>query len=89
MAAIFYSLEDEQLIRLLKNGAVGVLPTDTVYGLVCSAANKTSVKRLYGLKNRQSKPGTIVSANIEQLTRIGIKRAYLKAVEHLWPGEIS
>lgn len=74
---------------MLKEGKIGVLPTDTVYGLVCIAENQSSVKRLYELKKREQKPGTIIAANIEQLVALGIKARYLKAVEHYWPNPIS
>jgi L-threonylcarbamoyladenylate synthase len=86
---IFKSVKDQELMKLLKDGAVGVLPTDTVYGLVCQASNKQAVERLYDLKSRQHKPGTIIAANIEQLVELGIKYRYLKAVENFWPGPIS
>ncbi len=89
MAAVFDSLNDSKLVKLINNGAVGVIPTDTVYGLVCRADNPDAVKRLYGLKKRDKKPGTLIAANIEQLTILGIKKRYLKAVEQFWPGPIS
>jgi L-threonylcarbamoyladenylate synthase len=69
--------------------AVGVIPTDTVYGIVARAADERAVQRLYALKQRESKPGTIIAANIDQLVDLGIKRRYLKAVEQFWPGAIS
>gem|GEM_PF-6538624 len=50
-------LQDERVIDLLKQGAFGVLPTDTVYGLVCLASNQATVKRLYNLKSRENKLG--------------------------------
>ena len=89
MPQIFTSLNDPQLIKLLDEGAVGVLPTDTVYGLVCSARNKVSVERLYGLKSREKKPGTLIGASVEQIADLGIPKRYLKAVEHFWPGAVS
>lgn len=78
-----------ELIKLLKSGAVGVMPTDTVYGVVCSAADEAAVHRLYTLKHREQKPGTIIAASVDQLTELGLKARYLKAVEQFWPGPIS
>jgi len=89
MAIIFGSMADDKLVSLLQNGAVGVLPTDTVYGLVCIASNPVAVNRLYGLKNRENKPGTIIATNINQIVDLGIKKRYLKAVEQFWPGPVS
>lgn len=73
------------------DGVVGVMPTDTVYGLVARAADVKAIERLYMLKNRNSgaKPGTLLAASIDQLVKLGFKRRYLVAVEHYWPGRIS
>lgn len=83
------SLQDPKLIKFLIDGFVGVIPTDTVYGLAGRAADEAAVTRLYKLKNREQKPGTIIAANIEQLEDLGIKRRYLTAVEQYWPNPIS
>ena len=75
--------------RLAQRGAIGVIPTDTVYGVVCRAADAAAVKRLYALKQRAAKPGTVMAATIEQLEELGIKRRYLTAVQEFWPGAVS
>lgn len=89
MAAVFSDLNDPNLVAFLQRGAIGVLPTDTLYGLVCIASQKSSVERLYSLKNRTKKSGTIIAADINQLVDLGLKRRYLKAVEEYWPGPVS
>ncbi len=75
--------------QLQTPGVVGVIPTDTVYGLAARAADKAAVQRLYRLKLRENKPGTIIAANIDQLVDLGIKRRYLTAVSQYWPGAVS
>lgn len=82
-------LSIDEITALLKSGAVGVLPTDTIYGVVASAQFPESIQRLYTVKHRHSRPGTIIAANIDQLVDIGIPRRYLKAVEQFWPNPIS
>jgi L-threonylcarbamoyladenylate synthase len=74
---------------LLQSGTIGVIPTDTIYGVVARAADMAAVKRLYALKSRESKPGTIIAANVDQLVELGIKRRYLTAVEQWWPAPLS
>jgi L-threonylcarbamoyladenylate synthase len=74
---------------LLKPGTIGVIPTDTVYGVVARAADAVAVKRLYDVKQREGKPGTVIAANIDQLVELGLKRRYLRAVEQYWPGPLS
>ena len=75
--------------RLLESGAVGVLPTDTVYGLVCRAADESAVKRLYALKSRDQKPGTVIAASIDQLIELGFKSRYVNAYKDFWPNPLS
>jgi L-threonylcarbamoyladenylate synthase len=41
------------------------------------------------LKPREYKPGTVIAANIDQIVGLGVKRRYVKAVEHMWPNPIS
>lgn len=89
MHQTFTFLIDQKLINMLNAGAVGVLPTDTVYGLVCQAADETAVKRLYSLKKRSDKPGTVITASADQLIELGFKARYVKAVAHFWPGPLS
>lgn len=75
--------------QLQKPGAIGVIPTDTVYGVVARAVDQAAVGRLYQLKKREAKPGTIIAASIDQLQHLGLKHRYLKAVEQFWPGAVS
>jgi L-threonylcarbamoyladenylate synthase len=82
-------MEVDTANKLLEPGCIAVIPTDTVYGLVARAEDNSAVKRLYDLKNRDQKPGTLIAANIEQLEALGLKHRYLKSVEQYWPGPIS
>jgi L-threonylcarbamoyladenylate synthase len=86
---IINELDDERVAKKLLSGAVAVLPTDTIYGLVCLAALPETVARLYKTKHRENKPGTVIAANIDQLVELGLKRRYLKAVEQYWPNPLS
>ena len=75
--------------QLQQRGTVGVIPTDTVYGIVARAADEEAVARLYAIKHREGKPGTVIAASLEQLEELGLKHRYLKAVEQYWPGALS
>lgn len=60
-------------ITILKKGGIGVIPTDTIYGLVSSALNKKTVEKIYRLKNRNSKkPLIILIGDISDLKKFGI-----------------
>lgn len=75
--------------QLQSSGVVGVIPTDTVYGVVARASDQTAVARLYALKQRETKPGTLIAASVDQLVDLGLTRRYLKAVEQFWPDSLS
>ena len=82
-------ISDPNLVQILLAGGIAVLPTDTVYGICAVAGDEPATAKLYDLKNRKSKPGTVIAASIDQLVDLGIKRRYLTAVEQYWPGAIS
>lgn len=82
-------LDNAQLVTALKKGDLVAMPTDTIYGLCVDAKNPKAVAKLYDLKRREGKPGTVVASSIDQLVELGIKRRYLTAVEHLWPNSLS
>ena len=77
---------DDRLFELLQHGGVGVLPTDTVYGLVCGAANVAAVEKLYCLKSREKKPGVIIAADVAQVRSLGFSADAVHVAERFWPG---
>lgn len=49
--------------ELLRSGQVIAVPSDTIYGLACSANDADAIKRLYEIKGRnEEKPVAIVSS---------------------------
>lgn len=87
MAQVYKSLSE--VIDDIQAGKVGVIPTDTLYGVVAKASDQQAVETLYKVKSRENKPGTLIAANIDQLVELGLKRRYLTAIEQYWPGAIS
>ncbi|XP_028051754.1 uncharacterized protein LOC114256319 isoform X3 [Camellia sinensis] len=77
----------DPVVKLLKEGAVGVIPTDTVYAIVCDLKSQSAIERLRRIKNiATSKYTFILTASKElpkQCTRYGTttsKYAYRKNV---------
>jgi len=80
------------IIKILENGGVGVIPTDTLYGLVAQALNKQAVSRVYRLKQRSvHKPFIILISSYEDLAVFGIKmdRNTESLLKKYWPGPVS
>src|ERR1700744_1642225 len=86
---IFSSISDPELAHALQSGAVGVVPSDTVYGLMAAANNEQAVTRMYALKQRERKPGTLIAASVEQLIALGLDEEQLRAVAVYWPAPLS
>lgn len=79
-------------IKILQAGGVGVLPTDTLYGLVGRADVSETVDRLRQLKNRSAgKPFIILIGDWEDLRHFGIKLTQTQKAILLkyWPGPNS
>jgi L-threonylcarbamoyladenylate synthase len=76
----------------LRKGAVGVLPTDTIYGLVGSALLPKAVKRIYRLRKRNSrKPFLVLISSIPDLKLFGVKINLVTRhiLNEVWPGKVS
>lgn len=83
---------DENVSDLLKKGEVGVIPTDTIYGIVGSALNPKTVEEIYRLRKRTTnKPMIILISAVDDLKKFDIKltskqKEFLKKV---WPNPVS
>lgn len=79
-------------IQILKNGGVGVIPTDTVYGLVCSVFSSTGLKKIFEIKGRvENKPPVIIISDISDLEKFGAKVSskHFEIMERYWPGKVT
>lgn len=76
---------------LLYKGSVIALPTDTVYGLACSANDPLAIQKLYDIKGRDElKPVAICVSSIKQLKHWGEASHLSKALlEQLLPGAVT
>lgn len=78
----------KKIIAALKNGAVLVLPTDTVYGLVCDATSKKAVEKIFEIKKRnKSKPLPVFVKDIKMAQKYTVISARQKEfLNEKWPG---
>ncbi len=78
--------------KILLNAGVGVMPTDTIYGLVGSALSKKAVQRIYKIRKRNpKKPMIILTGSLRDLKLFDIKLDVReqKILSKIWPGKIS
>lgn len=82
-------MDKDQIIEILTTGGVGVLPTDTLYGLTGSAFAADAVERIYTLKRRDPrKPLIVLISAIEDMERFGVvvSNELERTLTNYWPG---
>lgn len=85
--------EIEKIVEILKNGGVGIFPTDTVYG-IGSLPLKKSVEKIYEIKKRDySKKIIALISSKNKLINLIDKNENIEkivdVIDKFWPGELS
>jgi len=78
-----------EIADILKDGGVGVLRTDTLYGIVAPADNEAAVERVYQLKHRTPTKSPIVLIADLSMLFDEYDEATIKRLKELWPGRNS
>lgn len=88
-----YTKEDvEETVRVIKDGKIAIIPTDTVYGIVADALNEEAVKKIYDLKQRKySNPCNILVSNVEMIKKVttGISQKEEEIMNKFFPRSID
>jgi L-threonylcarbamoyladenylate synthase len=80
---------DENIVLLLKKGGIGVVRTDTLYGLVAVANNDVAVERVFAAKHRTyNKSPIVMISRLDQLFD-AIDTSISDRLIGLWPGKNS
>jgi L-threonylcarbamoyladenylate synthase len=82
----------DRAAAILAAGGVGILPTDTLYGVVGSALDKKVVERIYRLRERNAKkPMIVLIGAIADLKLFGVtlNKKERALAQKVWPGKVS
>lgn len=82
----------EDIADILKRGGIGVIPTDTLYGIVGSALLRETVERMYEVRHRSpDKPCIILLHDGKNIEQFGIpaEKGVGKVAQGYWPGKVS
>ena len=64
---------DENLLKILKNKGVVVMPTDTIYGVLGRAEDRDTVERIYQIRKRSPEKACIILiGDLEELKKFNI-----------------
>jgi L-threonylcarbamoyladenylate synthase len=86
------SLDWNEAAQRLTNKEIGVVPTDTLYGIVGSAMSPEVVERIYELRKRErDKPLIVLLAGIAELDKFGVVpgERTRELLDKVWPGPVS
>ena len=86
-----YQIELRSASKLLNEGQIIAIPTDTYYGLACDPFNFESLNKLFKLKERDiRKPLPLLIASKEDLLNFGIDYSnFENLLDAFWPGPIT
>lgn len=82
----------EEIAKQLNQNKIGVIPTDTIYGIVGSAINPEVVEKIYMLRKRNlTKPMIILISSIDDLEAFEIKisDSVKQKLQSIWPNPVS
>lgn len=86
---IFQAFTNNAVV-IIKNDGIGVIPTDTIYGIVAPLFSKNAVERIFVAKNRpqDKRVGTILISSPDQINKyVDSKKLFM--AQTFWPGPVS
>ena len=80
-----------EIDKRLNAGGVALLPTETVYGLACSAENAAAVEKIYAMKGRDfMKTLAVCVKDLDTAQRFGVfTPKAIDLTKKYWPGSLT
>ncbi|NPA94781.1 MAG: threonylcarbamoyl-AMP synthase [Thermodesulfobacteria bacterium] len=82
----------DEAARVIKEGGVCVIPTETAYGLAASIYNPRAMSRIYEIKRRPTtKPLLILADDLKEapVELSAIPRYAMRLMDRFWPGPLT
>ncbi len=82
----------EKAVRILRDGGMSAVPTETVYGLCVNGLDAAAIEDLYEVKGRpEKKPLSLMVASPEEICRFArnVPPAAEKLAARFWPGPLT
>jgi L-threonylcarbamoyladenylate synthase len=86
------ALQLNEIAKLLREGSVVLMPTDTIYGLHAVATNAEAVERIADIKGRdETKPFIVIASSTDQIRELGISTSsdLLASLDSIWPAPLT
>lgn len=86
----FTEAYDAKIIEILNSGGVGLLPTDTIYGLSCLAQSSNAINRIRRLKGLPGAwPFICLISEVRQAVELGVEPDKLSPAAAHWPAPLT
>jgi L-threonylcarbamoyladenylate synthase len=82
----------QEVVDRLLVGEIGIIPTETVYGLMCTAENQSGRERIYDIKKRDTgRPLQFLIGSIADLMMLNMEpsQELLQLADKFWPGPLT
>lgn len=82
----------KEIVQIIIDGGVVIMPTDTIYGIIADATNETAIKRVYDIKKRDiNKPMLMLVNGVDMLDKYvnKINDVERKIMDKFWPGPLT
>jgi len=83
-----------ELVKIIKNDGLVIIPTDTIYGFSCLPTSHKAINRITNMKQRASKPFIILDTDEDRM-RDYFKYAFADKIfkevinQKVWPGKLT
>ena len=82
----------EKVCESIRKGKIVIVPTDTVYGIVCDSKNDKAVSKIYKIKHREStNPLSILVSDIDMIKSVTkeISETEEGIIKRFFPGGLT
>lgn len=82
----------QQAAEILKNGGVGIFPTDTVFGIGCRLDDEKALHRLFKIRNRPEEKAVLAVVDSVEMAEkyVSITQdVRSKLIDNYWPGGLT
>lgn len=82
----------QKAIGLLKQGGVGIFPTDTIFGIGCRIDDGAALKRLFHIRNRPEEKAVLAVVDSLKMAKeyvIVSQEVKTQLIDIYWPGGVT
>ena len=80
----------DKLVEIINDGGVGIIPTETVYGIIAKANNDKAIDKIYEIKGRaNNQPLQMLIAEPEDVFKYMDNKQLATKLINYWPGSLT